>query len=67
MTVSLNDRWSSYFDIFLDICDSPDDIVGVYTFQVANEFGMSSAGIVIEGETEVLIEWIVSLSLRMKL
>ena len=51
MTVSVANRYTSHFDITLDICDSPDNIVGVYTLQVTNEFGMDSAELEVQGET----------------
>ena len=55
MSVSVSNRRSSYFNITLDICDSPDNIAGVYTLQVANEFGMdSSAAIEIQGKTDIV-------------
>ena len=54
MSVSVTNRQSSYFDITFDICDSPDNIVGVYTLQVANQFGMDSASaIIIQGKTDM--------------
>ena len=54
MSVSVTNRRSSYFNITLDICDSPDNVVGVYRLQVANQFGMdSSAAIEIQGKTDM--------------
>ena len=50
MTVSVTIRYASYYDIILYICDSPDNIVGVYTLQVANQFGMDSAELEVQGE-----------------
>ena len=50
MTISITQRYTSYYDIALSLCDSPDNIVGVYTLQVANQFGMDSAELEVLGE-----------------
>ena len=55
MTVSITNRYTSYFDITLSICDSPDNIVGVYTLQVANQFGIDSAELEVQGEAQKYI------------
>lgn len=39
MNVRVTNRLSSDFDITLDICDSPDDIVGRYKCEVGNRLG----------------------------
>ena len=51
MTIFGGERSWSYFDIILTIrYDSIDGVVGNYTCQTANEFGISSEEIVIQGE-----------------
>ena len=53
ITPSCTNRPSTYFTITLNICDSPDNIVGNYMCQVANNFGINSAEIQVQGETYV--------------
>ena len=57
MTIFGGSRSSSYFDIVLTIIyDSVDSVVGTYTCQTANKFGISSKEIVIQGETFLRIQ-----------
>ena len=51
MTVSVTNRRHSYFDIALSITyDSPDSVIGTYTCQTANNFGIDSEKIEFQGE-----------------
>ena len=57
MTIFGRWRSSSYFDIVLTIIyNSIDSVVGTYTCQTANNFGISSEEIVIQGETCMSIQ-----------
>ena len=50
MTLFVGERSWSYFDSILTIrYDFIDSVVGTYTCQTANEFGISSEEIVIQG------------------
>ena len=56
MTVSVTNRRLSYFEITLTIiCDSPDNIGDIYTCLIANEFGMDSEELEVQGEERVAI------------
>ena len=54
-TISVTNRQLSYFEITLTICDSPDNIGGIYTCLIANELGMDSEEIEVQGEERVAI------------
>ena len=49
MSVRVTNRQSSYFEIALKICDSPDNIVGNYRCEVGNRLGNDAQSYSIEG------------------
>ena len=49
MSVRVTNRQSSYFEIALKICDSPDNIVGNYRCEVGNRLGNDTQSYSIEG------------------
>jgi hypothetical protein len=52
MSVRVTNRRNSYFDINLDICDSPGAIAGTYRCEVSNKLGSDSANSTIEGNDD---------------
>ena len=50
MSTRITSRRSSYTDITLKICDTPENTIGVYTCQVGNKFGNDSETIEIKGD-----------------
>ena len=49
MIVTVTDRRNSYFDISLNICDSPDAIAGRYRCEVGNNLGHDSEYYTVQG------------------
>ena len=49
MTVNVTNRTSSYFEVTLNICDSPDAIAGRYICEVENNLGHDSEYYTVQG------------------
>ncbi len=49
METTITNRRSSYYSIIFSICDTPENIIGEYSVEIENQFGVDNDTIYIEG------------------
>ena len=49
MGTTITNRRNSYYSIIFSICDTPENIIGEYTLEIENQFGLDNDTIYIEG------------------